>query len=878
MLPLAWAALVAAARIPGPADAALADAARFVPDAVIDLRYATASNFLGRAVYPPGARCLLLRPVAERLSRAADRLRARGLRLRAVRLLPAARRPARDVAAHASQAGSSPIPRSGSNHNRGAAVDVGLVRPGRLGVELPTAFDAFGPRARAGATAGVSADRAPQPRSLRAAMEAEGFRVNPMEWWHFDAPEARRGAAPRRAARAVTPTANDRALAALATLPPAGAAPGRAAAPARRPRRRRSPTSTPGASTTPRPSGSTGRSSRRSARARSAARAARSSRQRREARHPRRLRARARSPRGAAARAPRRRRSPRCSSPAARPAARRGARRARACSTRLRRRRAPRGGGRGSLAASGRGSGSPGSTLAPLAARAARARLAPPRRRRATCGAPTRSRAPGPPPTSSSRTRPSCATRRSRPRRRRAPRRASGLSRQADLSAHLAPVALRHAPVAALVLAARARRLALRAPLVRRRAGPRRLRRSGSARARPAASPPRSTPARGLGGGGGGAAGGGGRRCRSTSSPTASSPRSPRRELLAAPGASRRRGAGAAPARCALGDVCDVRFGMKTRLQRVLPPRPARRAAATARRSLGEVALGATDVVPLLASLKEARAPERAQPARVLFRPERPHGGRARVRRRGRGGRRPPSAPPAPAGGTWWRLAPGRGAGAGPLPGQGGRARLRLPERGGALGGQEVARPLPARHRPPGCSRSSSPPRPVRLAIDEGARQLTGRAGHRRRRLPRARRGARPGAGGARRGSRGRSPRSGPRSRSDPVTTDLAAMLARPAQRELDLAVGRALRPVAPRGGPRAAPRSSTASRRASRMARRCGPRSPGSAIHRAGSKSRAARFWVDGAPTPLLSCPRRGSWTCSSRCSSPPRPRRHPR
>ncbi|HSN91275.1 MAG TPA: M15 family metallopeptidase, partial [Anaeromyxobacteraceae bacterium] len=59
----------------------LVDAARLVPDAVLDVRYATADNFLGRRLYPE-ARCLLLRPVAERLARAAARLQREGLRLR----------------------------------------------------------------------------------------------------------------------------------------------------------------------------------------------------------------------------------------------------------------------------------------------------------------------------------------------------------------------------------------------------------------------------------------------------------------------------------------------------------------------------------------------------------------------------------------------------------------------------------------------------------------------------------------------------------------------------------------------------------------------------------------------------------------------------
>jgi D-alanyl-D-alanine dipeptidase len=186
VLALALAAAVAAS--PG---AALADGAHPVPDAVLDLRYATSGNFLGRAVYPPGARCLLLAPVAGRLARAAERLRRHGLRLR----LYDCYRPLavqREMWRRFPRKGFVADPATGSNHNRAAAVDVGLAADDGSEVELPTAFDAFVPRARAGATRGVSAAARKNRDLLRAAMEAEGFRVNRMEWWHFDAPEARR--------------------------------------------------------------------------------------------------------------------------------------------------------------------------------------------------------------------------------------------------------------------------------------------------------------------------------------------------------------------------------------------------------------------------------------------------------------------------------------------------------------------------------------------------------------------------------------------------------------------------------------------------------------------------------------------------------------
>ncbi len=168
----------------------LVDVARALPDATVDLRYATPRNVVGRAMYPAGARCLLLRPVAERLVRAAARLRAQGFTLR---LWDCYRPLAVQRALWRVQPtpGLVADPRTGSNHNRGAAVDVALAGPGGADVALPTDFDAFGPRARPSAREGVPAAARRHRDLQRAAMLAEGFRPIRLEWWHFDAPEAR---------------------------------------------------------------------------------------------------------------------------------------------------------------------------------------------------------------------------------------------------------------------------------------------------------------------------------------------------------------------------------------------------------------------------------------------------------------------------------------------------------------------------------------------------------------------------------------------------------------------------------------------------------------------------------------------------------------
>lgn len=186
VIPLVRAALLAVSVSSPP----LVDVARVVPDAIVDLRYATADNLAGRPVYPPGARCLLLAPVAERLARVAARVREAGLRLRlwdCYRPLAVQRELWRLVP----RKGLVADPARGSHHNRGAAVDVALAARDGGPVALPTGFDDLGRRARLAAVDGVAGEARRHRDLLRAAMEAEGFRPNRMEWWHYDAPEAR---------------------------------------------------------------------------------------------------------------------------------------------------------------------------------------------------------------------------------------------------------------------------------------------------------------------------------------------------------------------------------------------------------------------------------------------------------------------------------------------------------------------------------------------------------------------------------------------------------------------------------------------------------------------------------------------------------------
>ena len=169
--------------------AGLVDVRTVVPDAVVDLRYATSNNFVGVAMYPADARCLVDESMGAGLAAAADALRPGGEAL----VFLDCYRP-HDVQVRMYEAVSEPgwVARPGPyarSHEAGLSVDVTLSRGGSQ-VDMGTGFDEFTPRANAYATDGVSAAAQTNRARLRDAMAAGGLTVYKGEWWHFDAPGA----------------------------------------------------------------------------------------------------------------------------------------------------------------------------------------------------------------------------------------------------------------------------------------------------------------------------------------------------------------------------------------------------------------------------------------------------------------------------------------------------------------------------------------------------------------------------------------------------------------------------------------------------------------------------------------------------------------
>lgn len=169
--------------------AGLIDVRTVVPDAVVDLRYATANNFVGTALYPADARCLVHESLAPGLAAAAAALRGQGYTL----VFWDCYRP-HEVQVRMFNAVPDPawVARPGQyarSHESGRSVDVTLAAAGRL-VDMGTDLDDFSSRAMAFATQGVTATQQANRALLRNAMAAGGLQVYAGEWWHFDGPGA----------------------------------------------------------------------------------------------------------------------------------------------------------------------------------------------------------------------------------------------------------------------------------------------------------------------------------------------------------------------------------------------------------------------------------------------------------------------------------------------------------------------------------------------------------------------------------------------------------------------------------------------------------------------------------------------------------------
>lgn len=156
---------------------------------LVDIRYATADNFTQKPVYAHG-HCYLHAEAEVLLRRAVDLARRQGYQIRVFDAF----RPSEAqwvLWNHTPDPDFLADPRRGSPHSRGAAIDLTLVGPDGIDLDMGTAFDAFTPASHHGSPdISVQAER--NRLILMGLMTTAGWDFYRNEWWHYQLFDARR--------------------------------------------------------------------------------------------------------------------------------------------------------------------------------------------------------------------------------------------------------------------------------------------------------------------------------------------------------------------------------------------------------------------------------------------------------------------------------------------------------------------------------------------------------------------------------------------------------------------------------------------------------------------------------------------------------------
>ncbi len=162
----------------------LIDLARFIPGLALDIRYATANNFMHEPLYRLPKAFVRL-PVARALKQMQAELATQGL---ALKIFDGYRPYSVTVYFYEKLHDSVflAVPWRGSRHNRGGTVDLTLIdlKTGKE-LKMPTAYDAISPKAH------INYQKLPKRiirnrNLLQNIMEKYGFQVYAPEWWHYD--------------------------------------------------------------------------------------------------------------------------------------------------------------------------------------------------------------------------------------------------------------------------------------------------------------------------------------------------------------------------------------------------------------------------------------------------------------------------------------------------------------------------------------------------------------------------------------------------------------------------------------------------------------------------------------------------------------------
>ncbi|NMA34558.1 MAG: hypothetical protein GX940_08430 [Clostridiaceae bacterium] len=159
-----------------------------IKDIVVDLKYASSDNIVGKPVYDSNI-AWLRRGTANKLKKANDALMKQGYRIK----VWDAYRSEEDHSLLFEAAKNNYYfldPRIGSNHTRGAAVDVTLVDAEGNELDMPSKYDEMSEKAHRTYRL-ATPEQKRNALILENAMKEAGFIPLENEWWHFDDSEYR---------------------------------------------------------------------------------------------------------------------------------------------------------------------------------------------------------------------------------------------------------------------------------------------------------------------------------------------------------------------------------------------------------------------------------------------------------------------------------------------------------------------------------------------------------------------------------------------------------------------------------------------------------------------------------------------------------------
>ena len=162
---------------------------RAIPGIALDLRYATANNFMHQKLYPHLRTTWLRKAAADSLANVQKELIPLGL---CVKIFDAYRPYSitEKMWEKVNDERYAANPKNGSGHNRGIAVDLTIINlQTKVELDMGTGFDNFSDTAHI-SFGGLPYQSLKNRALLREVMEKHGFIALKTEWWHFSLPNS----------------------------------------------------------------------------------------------------------------------------------------------------------------------------------------------------------------------------------------------------------------------------------------------------------------------------------------------------------------------------------------------------------------------------------------------------------------------------------------------------------------------------------------------------------------------------------------------------------------------------------------------------------------------------------------------------------------